>query len=59
MTSVIIEAPPMAAVVDYKMIARHCSGFVFVVEWGKQVNAWSANVFLTPRCCWIGSIAWS
>jgi succinoglycan biosynthesis transport protein ExoP len=32
---VIIEAPPMAAVVDYRMIARHCSGFVFVVEWGK------------------------
>jgi succinoglycan biosynthesis transport protein ExoP len=32
---VIIEAPPMAAVVDYKMIARHCNGFVFVVEWGK------------------------
>jgi succinoglycan biosynthesis transport protein ExoP len=32
---VIIEAPPIAAVVDYKMIARHCSGFIFVVEWGK------------------------
>jgi succinoglycan biosynthesis transport protein ExoP len=32
---VIIEAPPMAAVVDYKMIARNCSGFIFVVEWGK------------------------
>jgi succinoglycan biosynthesis transport protein ExoP len=32
---VIIEAPPMAAVVDYKMIARHCDGFVVVVEWGK------------------------
>jgi succinoglycan biosynthesis transport protein ExoP len=32
---VIIEAPPMAAVVDYKMISRHCSGFIFVVEWGK------------------------
>jgi succinoglycan biosynthesis transport protein ExoP len=32
---VIIEAPPMAAVVDYKMIARHCDGFVLVVEWGK------------------------
>ncbi len=32
---VIIEAPPMAAVVDYRMIAQHCSGFVFVVEWGK------------------------
>jgi succinoglycan biosynthesis transport protein ExoP len=32
---VIIEAPPMAAVVDYKMIARHCDGFIFVVEWGK------------------------
>jgi succinoglycan biosynthesis transport protein ExoP len=32
---VIIEAPPMAAVVDYRMIARHCSGFIFVVEWGK------------------------
>jgi polysaccharide biosynthesis transport protein len=32
---VIIEAPPIAAVVDYKMIARHCNGFVFVVEWGK------------------------
>ena len=32
---VIIEAPPMAAAVDYKMIARHCDGFIFVVEWGK------------------------
>jgi succinoglycan biosynthesis transport protein ExoP len=32
---VIIEAPPMAAVVDYKMIARHCDSFVVVVEWGK------------------------
>jgi polysaccharide biosynthesis transport protein len=32
---VIIEAPPMAAVVDYKMIARQCDGFIFVVEWGK------------------------
>jgi succinoglycan biosynthesis transport protein ExoP len=31
---VIIEVPPMAAVVDYKMIARHCDRFVFVVEWG-------------------------
>jgi succinoglycan biosynthesis transport protein ExoP len=32
---VIIEAPPMAAIVDYKIIARPCDGFVFVVEWGK------------------------
>jgi len=32
---VIIEAPPMAAIVDYKMIARHCDGFICVVEWGK------------------------
>jgi polysaccharide biosynthesis transport protein len=32
---VIIEAPPMAAVADYKMIARHCDRFVVVVEWGK------------------------
>ena len=32
---VIIEVPPMAAVVDYMMIARHCDRFVFVVEWGK------------------------
>jgi succinoglycan biosynthesis transport protein ExoP len=32
---VIIEAPPVAAVVDYKMIARHCDGFIFIVEWGK------------------------
>ncbi len=32
---VIIEAPPMAAVVDYKIIARHCDRFVLVVEWGK------------------------
>jgi succinoglycan biosynthesis transport protein ExoP len=32
---VIIEAPPMAAVVDHKMIARHCDGFIFVIEWGK------------------------
>jgi len=31
---VIIEAPPIAAVVDYKLIARHCNGFIFVVEWG-------------------------
>jgi polysaccharide biosynthesis transport protein len=32
---VIIDVPPMAAVVDYKMIARHCDSFVVVVEWGK------------------------
>jgi succinoglycan biosynthesis transport protein ExoP len=32
---VIIEAPPMAAVVDYKMIARHCNAFIFLVQWGK------------------------
>jgi succinoglycan biosynthesis transport protein ExoP len=32
---VIIEVPPVAAVIDYKMIARHCNGFIFVVEWGK------------------------
>jgi polysaccharide biosynthesis transport protein len=32
---VIIEAPPLAAVIDYKMIARHCNGFIFVVEWGR------------------------
>src|SRR5262249_47103479 len=31
----ISEAPPVAAIVDYKMIARHCDGFIFVVEWGK------------------------
>jgi polysaccharide biosynthesis transport protein len=32
---VIIESPPMAAVVDHKMIARHSDGFIFVIEWGK------------------------
>jgi succinoglycan biosynthesis transport protein ExoP len=32
---VVIEVPPMASVVDYKMIARHCDRFVFVVEWSK------------------------
>ncbi|MBX9651434.1 MAG: polysaccharide biosynthesis tyrosine autokinase [Xanthobacteraceae bacterium] len=32
---VIIEVPPISAVVDYKMIARNCDRFVFVVEWGK------------------------
>jgi succinoglycan biosynthesis transport protein ExoP len=32
---VVIEAPPMAAVVDFKMISRHCDAFIFVVEWGK------------------------
>ena len=32
---VVIEAPPMAAVVDFKMISRHCDGFIFVVEWGR------------------------
>jgi succinoglycan biosynthesis transport protein ExoP len=32
---VIIEAPPMAAVVDHRMIEPHCDRFVFVVEWGK------------------------
>ena len=32
---VIIEIPPMAAIVDYKMIGRHCDGFILVVEWGK------------------------
>jgi succinoglycan biosynthesis transport protein ExoP len=32
---VVIEAPPVAAVVDFKMISRHCDGFIFVVEWGR------------------------
>jgi succinoglycan biosynthesis transport protein ExoP len=32
---VVIEVPPMASVVDYKMIARYCDRFVFVIEWGK------------------------
>ena len=32
---VVIEAPPMAAAVDFKMIARHCDSFILVVEWGK------------------------
>jgi succinoglycan biosynthesis transport protein ExoP len=32
---VIIEVPPIAAVVDYKMIARLCDRFIFVVQWGK------------------------
>jgi succinoglycan biosynthesis transport protein ExoP len=32
---VIIEIPPMTAIVDYKMIGRHCNGFILVVEWGK------------------------
>jgi succinoglycan biosynthesis transport protein ExoP len=32
---VIIDAPPMAAVADYKIIARHCDSFIVVVEWGK------------------------
>ena len=32
---VIIEVPPMAAMVDYKIVARHCDGFILVVEWGK------------------------
>jgi succinoglycan biosynthesis transport protein ExoP len=32
---VVIEVPPMAAMVDYKLIARHCDGFLLVVEWGK------------------------
>jgi succinoglycan biosynthesis transport protein ExoP len=32
---VIIEIPPMAAIVDYKIIGRHCDGLILVVEWGK------------------------
>ena len=32
---VVIEAPPMAAVIDFKMISRHCDAFIFVVEWSK------------------------
>ena len=32
---VVIEAPPMAAVVDFKMISRHCDAFIYVVEWSK------------------------
>src|SRR5262249_46661536 len=29
---VIIEAPPIGPIVDYKLIERHCNGFIFVVE---------------------------
>lgn len=32
---VVIEAPPMAAVVDFKMISQHCDAFIFVVEWSR------------------------
>lgn len=53
----IIEVPPMAAVVDYKMIARHCDGFVFVAEWGKTSQRIvleclnDASVFLDRIVC--------
>jgi polysaccharide biosynthesis transport protein len=32
---VIIKVPPIAAVVDFKMIAPLCDGFIFVAEWSK------------------------
>jgi polysaccharide biosynthesis transport protein len=32
---IVIEAPPMAAVVDFKMISQHCDAFIFVVEWSR------------------------
>jgi succinoglycan biosynthesis transport protein ExoP len=54
---VIIEVPPIAAVVDYKMIARHCDRFVFVVEWGKTSQRIvleclnDASVFLDKIVC--------
>ncbi|MGE3993795.1 AAA family ATPase, partial [Pseudorhodoplanes sp.] len=32
---VVIEAPPIAAVADFRLLASYCDGFVFVVEWGK------------------------
>jgi len=43
---VLIEVPPMSVMVDYKLVERHCDGFVLVVEWGKQVSAlsWSASL---------------
>ena len=56
---VIIEAPPMAAVVDYKMIARHCNGFIFVVEWGKTSQRMVLECLSDASSCWIGSCAWS
>lgn len=32
---IVIEAAPIAVVVDFKIVSRHCDAFVFVVEWGK------------------------
>ena len=32
---IVIEAAPIAAVVDFKIVSRHCDAFIFVVEWGK------------------------
>jgi succinoglycan biosynthesis transport protein ExoP len=32
---IIIEAPPIAAIADCRMMASLCDGFVLVVEWGK------------------------
>jgi polysaccharide biosynthesis transport protein len=54
---VIIEVPPMASVADYKMIARHCDRFIFVVEWGKTSQRMvrecldDASVFLDRIAC--------
>lgn len=32
---VIVESPPTAAVVDFRMLAPSCDAFILVVEWGK------------------------
>ena len=32
---IVIEAAPIAVVVDFKIVARHCDAFIFVVEWGR------------------------
>jgi Mrp family chromosome partitioning ATPase len=49
---VIIEVPPMAAVVDYKMIARTATVSSLSSSGGKRVSAWSLSVSMTLRRSW-------
>lgn len=49
---VIIEAPPIAAVTDTRMLAQFCDGFVFVVDWGRTRQRLILETFMEFPQLW-------
>lgn len=49
---VIIEAPPIAPLTDFRMLDPFCDGFVFVVEWGKTSQRLVLETFSEQPGLW-------